>query len=118
MARNKAYTCQGCGALCRTNGRNTFHCCSCPPPPPPPPPPKRGCFPSTARVSLENGKSVMMSELQEEDHVQIGIYIPLLNQVCYLVKFYYKVNVFTIHMLDNMNLKYSSFRRQIDLWCS
>ena len=31
-----------------------------------------GCFPSTARVNLENGKSVMMSELQVGDIVQTG----------------------------------------------
>ena len=35
-------------------------CCGC----------KRSCFPSTARVSLENGKSVMMSELRIGDKVQ------------------------------------------------
>ena len=36
----------------------------------PPPPP--GCFPSTARVNLENGKSVTMSEIQMGFRVQIG----------------------------------------------
>ena len=36
----------------------------------PPPPP--GCFPSTARVNLENGKSVVMSEIQMGSRVQIG----------------------------------------------
>ena len=30
------------------------------------------CFPSTVRVSLENGKSVTMSELQVGDKVQTG----------------------------------------------
>ena len=39
---------------------------------PPPPPQSSGCFPSVARVSLENGKSVSMSELQKGDRVQTG----------------------------------------------
>ena len=34
---------------------------------------KPPCFPSTARVSLENGKSVIMSELQVGDRAQTGI---------------------------------------------
>ena len=33
-----------------------------------------GCFPSEAKVSLENGKSVTMSELQIGDKVKIGRY--------------------------------------------
>ena len=32
-----------------------------------------GCFPSTARVHLENGKVVTMSELQVGDRVQTGM---------------------------------------------
>ena len=39
---------------------------------PPPPPPSKKCFPSTARVNLETGKSVSMSELQIGDKIQIG----------------------------------------------
>ena len=38
----------------------------------PPPPPGPSCSPSTARVNLQNGKSVTMSELQIGDHVQAG----------------------------------------------
>ena len=34
---------------------------------------KKGCFPSTARVNLENGKVIKMSELQIGDKVQTGI---------------------------------------------
>ena len=32
-----------------------------------------GCFPSMAKVMLENGKSVIMSELQIGDKVKTGI---------------------------------------------
>ena len=32
-----------------------------------------GCFPSAAKVSLENGKSLVMSELQVGDRVQAGM---------------------------------------------
>ena len=40
-----------------------------------PPPPERPkfCFPSNAKVNLENGKSVTMSELKIGDLVQTGI---------------------------------------------
>ena len=31
-----------------------------------------GCFPSVARVQLEHGKSILMSELQTGDRVQTG----------------------------------------------
>ena len=31
------------------------------------------CFPATARLTLDNGKSVMMSELQKGDRVQTGM---------------------------------------------
>ena len=53
-------------------------CCECPPPPPPPPPPSgkknnNGCFPGTAQVILETGKSATMSELQIGDKVQTGM---------------------------------------------
>ena len=36
------------------------------------------CFPATARLTLENGKSITMSELQIGDKVQTGI-----NIVCH-----------------------------------
>ena len=48
----------------------TPNVCFLVPPPPPPPPPS--CFPSTARVTLENGKSVTMSELRKGDKVEAG----------------------------------------------
>ena len=47
----------------------------------PPPSGGGGCFPSTTRVTLENGKSVTVSELQIGDKVQTGkdiIYIQLI----------------------------------------
>ena len=31
-----------------------------------------GCFPSTAKVTIQNGKTMTMSELQTGDHVQTG----------------------------------------------
>ena len=37
---------------------------------PPPPPPS--CFPSMAKIKLENGVSITMSELQVGDQVQTG----------------------------------------------
>ena len=36
-------------------------------------PSSRKCFPSMATVKLEDGKGVLMSELQVGDHVQTGI---------------------------------------------
>ena len=37
-----------------------------------------GCFPSAARVKLDNGKSVRMSELQVGDLIQTGLHqLPL-----------------------------------------
>ena len=41
---------------------NRHVCCDC----------KDPCFPSTARASLENGRSVTMAELQIGDKVQTG----------------------------------------------
>ena len=38
--------------------------------PPPTPPPR--CFPASAKVNLENGKTVEMSQLHTGDQVQIG----------------------------------------------
>ena len=55
-----------------TDGYGNPYCCKCPPPPAPPP--AGGCFPSTSRVTLENGESVTMSELQGGDMVQTGIW--------------------------------------------
>ena len=34
---------------------------------------KKRCFPSTAKLNLENGESVTMSELQVGDRVQTGM---------------------------------------------
>ena len=86
-------TCQ-CPKCCVAYCYSTYtaHCCYCdehsnsfttptttttttttttPKPPPPPSPP--ACFPSAAKVHLQNGKSVRMSELQKGHHVQTGI---------------------------------------------
>ena len=52
-------------------------------PPPPPPPPKKGCFPSSAKVNLEKGKVIRMSELQIGDKVQTGKFIK--KSVLYIV---------------------------------
>ena len=48
------------------------HCCF-PSPQPEECQNKKECFPSTAQLILENGKSVAMSELQVGDRVQTGI---------------------------------------------
>lgn len=61
-------TSTACGCTCgqyynHDNGK--FQCNGC------------GCFPSTASVSLENGKSIKMSELKIGDQVQTGIYVNL-----------------------------------------
>ena len=64
-------TCRGCIGFCVLSRQvPTYHCCDCPPPPP-----KRRCFPSTAKISLKNGKFVKMSQLQVADQVQIGTHI-------------------------------------------
>ena len=55
------YVCCECG-FCGTEDNPS--CCSC-----------TTCFPSTGRVSLENGKSVAISELRNGDRVKTGIYI-------------------------------------------
>ena len=57
-------------------------CCFChdvpgrtttpPPPPPPPPPSSSGCFPSDAKVKLENGELLAMSKLEIGDRIQTG----------------------------------------------
>ena len=63
---------------------NDIYIIAATPPPPPPPPSGGGCFPSTARATLENGKSVTMSELETGDKVQTGrnISFSLLIQIC------------------------------------
>ena len=54
---------KNCNAACSNDGGDTISCCECP---------KKGCFPSSAKVYLENGKSATMSELQIGDQVQTG----------------------------------------------
>ena len=49
-----------------------YRCCTCSPPSSSSDS-GEGCFPSFAKVNLENGKSVTMSELQVGDRVQTGI---------------------------------------------
>ena len=67
-----------CIGECKTDGVTSYHCChSCPTPPPPPSSSGGGCFPSSATVSIENGKSISMSNLQVGDRVQTGIHILL-----------------------------------------
>ena len=76
------YTLTQCNNLCRAritlNFQERFYCCTCldevtptttaaPPLPSSPP-----CFPSHAKMSLKNGNTVMMSELQIGDQVQTG----------------------------------------------
>ena len=41
-----------------------------------------GCFPSSARVNLPNGKVISMSELQIGDKVQTGI---IINKEVYIL---------------------------------
>ena len=69
--------CASCGCPCGdyfSTSSNQYECKTCPPPPPPANTGGDDCFPSAARVSLENGKSVMMSELQIGDKVQTGMF--------------------------------------------
>ena len=47
-------------------------CARCRPPPPPPEDDDDDCFPSTAKVNLDNGKTVTMSELKVGDFVATG----------------------------------------------
>ena len=52
-----------CGNRCICYSRNSLpNCCDC----------RVKCFPAAARVSIENGKSIRMSELQVGDRVQSG----------------------------------------------
>ena len=65
---DKKQQCDDCsnrnhGAVCGLN-YNRDDCCTYPEP---------ACFPASARVSLENGKSIQMSELKVGDKVQTGI---------------------------------------------
>ena len=83
--RGEDYTCCPCDCPCdyyldfTLSKPRCFCYTNCPPPPPPPSPPPPppsggggGCFPSTAKVNLENGKSVKMSDLELGNRVQIG----------------------------------------------
>ena len=57
---------------------------------PPPPPPSKKCFPSTAKVKLESGKFVKMSELQIGDQIKTGrmvLLTTLFNIVFYFILF-------------------------------
>ena len=69
-----------CPSLCYAKCDNTYHCCVAPPPPPPA---SENCFPSSARLMLESGKSVTMSELKIGDRIETGEQILSLNfKVC------------------------------------
>ena len=58
--------CKACGCKCGTEWNKDVaghhRCKKC-----------KNCFPGTARLTLENGKSITMSELQVGDRVQTGI---------------------------------------------
>ena len=74
---NNYFGALSCPTKCFADCGNTYHCCVAPPPPPPPPTTTTTaavstCFPSAARVTLENGQSVTMSQLQVGDRVQTG----------------------------------------------
>ena len=57
-------TCEwhGCEGRCAFDPGYCCNCQFCP----------KGCFPAASKVSLENGKSVTMSELQVGDKVKTG----------------------------------------------
>ena len=62
-SQHKRITCKLCYCDCGTciyALLNTPICCQC------------SCFPSTARVSLENGRSVTMDQLQIGDRIRTG----------------------------------------------
>ena len=62
-----------------------YVCRNCPPlPPPPPPPRRRGCFPSFAKVNLEIGNSIALSELRVGDRVKTGLNTDFLVYFGYL----------------------------------
>ena len=74
---NRVLLCKPCGCKCGMceSREGTLNCCTCTG--------KKTCFPSSARVSLENGKTVRMSELQIGDRVQTGIAVTLLLYLQY-----------------------------------
>ena len=47
-----------------------YECCQCRPPPPPK---SSSCFPSFAKVMIENGKMITMSDLQLGDRLETGM---------------------------------------------
>ena len=53
----------------------TYVCDICPPPSTAAPDSPDSCFPSHAKVNLENGKSLTMSELQVGDKIKTGFHI-------------------------------------------
>ena len=63
----KLHTCAACNCPCGTefDEHGWQWCVAC----------VRRCFPASARLTLENGDSVTMSELQTGDRVQTGINI-------------------------------------------
>ena len=76
---NNYFGVSSCPTLCFADCGHTYHCCDASMTTAEP----NTCFPFAARVTLENGKSVTMSELQVGDTVQTGIHIwrnfPFLN---------------------------------------
>ena len=60
-----------CHSSCYAKCGDTYHCCDAPE--------QESCFPSSARVLLETGKSVTMSELQIGDRVQTGKFFEKLS---------------------------------------
>ena len=73
-----------------------------PPPPPPPPPSGGGCFPSSAKVKIETGKYVRMSELQIGDQVQAGRYTKVYaNIISFLLK-----KIILMNWINEVNITY------------
>ena len=74
------FFCDHCPCGTSEDGDGVCICAECPTttpppttsPPPTPAPSGGGCFPSSAKVKLQNGKSVTMAELQVGDKVQTG----------------------------------------------
>ena len=64
-----------CPTHCYAQCGSTFHCCTGTPTTTTTTASPGNCFPSSARVMLENGKSVTMSELQIGDKVQTGMHM-------------------------------------------
>ena len=63
---------RSCPTMCVAKCGDNYHCCKGTPTVTKAPPASSVCIPSSARVSLENGKSVTMSDLQIGDKVQTG----------------------------------------------